>query len=53
MNIVFIKEYLTYKIGQELKKVNKQTFERLLDLGVIEEVKEKKTRKKKSTESVS
>lgn len=53
MNIVFIKEYLTYKIGVELKNIDKLNGQRLIDLGVCKEVKEKKTRKKKSTESVS
>jgi hypothetical protein len=47
MNIVFIKEYLTYKIGFELKNIDKLNSQRLIGLGVCEE---KKTRKKKSKE---
>ena len=48
MDIVFIKEYLTYEIGLVLKNTKKITAERLISLGVCEEVKpkRKKTLKK-------
>jgi len=45
MNIVFIKEYLTYKIGQEFKNIDKLNGQRLIALGVCEEVKTKRKKK--------
>ena len=42
MDIIFIKEYLTYKIDTVLKKTPKTTAERLISLGVCKEVKERK-----------
>jgi len=43
MNIVFIKEYLTYKVGTVFVKTDKMTAERLISLGVakINKVKKK------------
>jgi len=42
MNIVFIKEYLTYQIGQEFKNIDKLNGERLIALGVAKINKTKK-----------
>ena len=42
MKVVFIKEYLTYKIGQEFVNIDKVNGERLIKLGVCEESKPKK-----------
>ena len=44
MDIVFIKEYLTYKVGTVLVKIDKLNGERLIGLGVA---KINKTTKKK------
>jgi hypothetical protein len=44
MDIVFIKEYLTYKVGTVLKNIDKLNGERLIGLGVA---KINKTTKKK------
>mgnify|MGYP003654542572 CR=1 len=43
MDIVFIKEYLTYKVGTVLVNIDKLTAERLISLGVakINKVKKK------------
>ena len=47
MKVIFIKDYLTYKIGQEFVNIDKVNGKRLIELGVCEEVKSK--RKKKET----
>tara|TARA_R110002020_G_scaffold73845_2_gene189352 strand:+ start:1492 stop:1656 length:165 start_codon:yes stop_codon:yes gene_type:complete len=50
MDIIFIKEYLTYKIDAVLKNTKKTTAERLISLGVCKEVKAKKKPLKKQLE---
>lgn len=47
MDVIFIKEYLSYEIDKVLKQVNKTTAERLISLGVCKELKPKKKQLKK------
>ena len=46
MDIIFIKEYLTYQIDTVLKNADDKTAKRLISLGVCKENKKKKTVKK-------
>ena len=46
MNIIFIKKYLSYKIDTVFKNANITTAQRLISLGVCEELKEKPLKKK-------
>ena len=48
MDIIFIKDYLTYKIDKVLKKTKKTTAERLISLGVCKEVETKKEKTKEN-----